>query len=100
MPYAGFGFMRVSGSLAHAMPFTDLRVITRQLQRVRPLWLFLAGMFLPSRLVMSLASLFTFRCYQDSGVNRDQHRSMIKFSDNYEATWTGDVQLSGPGGSL
>ena len=100
MPSAGRRFVRISGSSAHVMPFTDLRVASWLLQRVRQLWLLLAVTLTSSRLVMSLASLFTFRCYQDSGVNRDQHRSMIKFSDNYEATWTGDVRLSGPGGSL
>ena len=38
--------------------------------------------------------------YQDSGVNRDQHRSVIEGSYNYDATWTGDARLPCPGGSL
>ena len=100
MPSAGRGFMRGSVSSAHVMPLTDLRVASWLLQRVRQLWLFLAGVFVPSRLVMSLASLFTFRCYQDSGVNRDQHRSMIGRFDNYDATGQGGTRLRGPGGSL
>ena len=100
MPCASRGFMRGSVSSAHVMPFTDLQVVSWLLQRVRQLWLFLLVAIFPSRLVMSLASLFTFRCYQDSGVNRDQHRSMIGRFDNYDATGQGGTRLPSPGGSL
>ena len=40
------------------------------------------------------------RSYQGSRANRDQHGPMIEVSDNYNASGTGDVPPTGPGGSL
>ena len=40
------------------------------------------------------------RGYQDSGVNRDQHRSVIEVSDSYYATLSSGTRLPCPGGSL